>query len=83
MVPDQLEHLHRAAEIAGVDIGASVGPRARNVVSNHIRLGVLEWGQPDAPTIVLLHGGSLTAHTWDLICAGTATPSGQPTGTIG
>ena len=69
MVPDQLEHLHRAAEIAGVDIGASVGPRARNVVSNHIRLSVLEWGQPDAPTIVLLHGGSLTAHTWDLVCA--------------
>ena len=69
MLPDQLEHLAHAAEIAGVDIVPGNVPRTRDVVANRVRLAVLEWGPPDGPTIVLLHGGSLTAHTWDLVCA--------------
>src|SRR5262249_10615574 len=65
----QLEHLREAAAIAGVRISGERGPTVRDVVSNRVRLSVLEWGPSQAPTIVLVHGGALTAHTWDLVCA--------------
>jgi pimeloyl-ACP methyl ester carboxylesterase len=67
--PDQLEHLHRSARVAGIDIADGAGPLMRDTVVNRVRLTVLDWGPPSAPTVVLLHGGSLTAHTWDLVCA--------------
>jgi esterase len=73
MMPSPVEHLQRAAEIAGVDVGTSSVPQPRDVVVNHIRLNVLEWGPHHASTLVLLHGGSLTAHTWDLVCASLST----------
>jgi pimeloyl-ACP methyl ester carboxylesterase len=69
VLPDQLEHLQSAAQVAGVDIVAGSAPRVRDVVADRVRLAVLEWGPTDGPTIVFLHGGSLTAHTWDLVCA--------------
>ena len=30
-----------------------------------IRFHYLDWGNPHLPHVILLHGGSLTAHTWD------------------
>jgi pimeloyl-ACP methyl ester carboxylesterase len=69
MTSDQLQHLHHAAKIAGVDIRDPGLPQTRDIVANGVRLHLLEWGPALAPTIVLLHGGSLTAHTWDLTCA--------------
>jgi pimeloyl-ACP methyl ester carboxylesterase len=32
-----------------------------------MRFHFLEWGRPDAPPIVLLHGGHQSAHSWDLV----------------
>ena len=32
-----------------------------------LRFHYLEWGSPDAPPIVLLHGGHQSAHSWDLV----------------
>ena len=40
---------------------------SRNVVVNHLRLHLLEWGDPAAPPVVLLHGGNQSAHSWDLV----------------
>ena len=40
---------------------------SRNLVINHLRLHLLEWGEPDRPTILLLHGGNQSAHSWDLV----------------
>jgi pimeloyl-ACP methyl ester carboxylesterase len=40
---------------------------SRNIVLRHLRLHFLEWGAPDAPPIVLLHGGHQSAHSWDLV----------------
>jgi len=40
---------------------------SRNVVANGQRFHLLEWGDPGAPTVLLLHGNSHTAHTWDLV----------------
>jgi esterase len=69
VLTDQAEHLQRAAAIAGVDIGDNAGPQARAIIANGIRLSLLEWGASNPQTIVFLHGGGLTAHTWDLVCA--------------
>ena len=41
--------------------------RSRNIVLRQLRFHFLEWGAPDAPPIVLLHGGHQSAHSWDLV----------------
>jgi pimeloyl-ACP methyl ester carboxylesterase len=41
--------------------------RSRNIVLRRMRFHFLEWGKPDAPPIVLLHGGHQSAHSWDLV----------------
>ena len=41
--------------------------RSRQVVVRGLRFQVLEWGDPDAPAVMLVHGGGVTAHTWDLL----------------
>jgi len=65
---DALAHLRSAAERAALRPARFVLPGVRDVIANGIRLQLLEWGPADAPPIVFLHGGSLTAHTWDLVC---------------
>lgn len=42
--------------------------RSQHIVLNGRRLHYLEWGHPCAPTIVFLHGGGLTARTWEDVC---------------
>lgn len=69
-VTGQLTHLRRAARIAGVDVGAVALPASKHTVVGGMRLHHLEWGRATAPPVVLLHGGGLTAHTWDLVCLG-------------
>ena len=43
------------------------GPRSSYVALDGLRLHYLEWGPPDAPTLVLLHalGALVTAHDWE------------------
>ena len=70
---DQLEHLRLACEIAGVDASEVVLPDERDLVLGGLRLHCLDWPRPPAttgpaPPLVFLHGGCLTAHTWDLVC---------------
>src|SRR5437016_3927221 len=45
-------------------------PRDRFFDANGLRMHFLEWGEPTARPIILLHGGALTAHTWDVVCLG-------------
>ena len=56
---------------SATDLGISHAPdvayRSRNVVLRQMRFHYLEWGAPDAPPIVLLHGGHQSAHSWDLV----------------
>lgn len=33
-----------------------------------MRIHYLEWGRATDPAVVFLHGGALTAHTWDAVC---------------
>jgi pimeloyl-ACP methyl ester carboxylesterase len=40
---------------------------SRQTVVRGLRFHFLEWGQPGAPTVLLLHGGNQSAHSWDLV----------------
>src|SRR6266542_4347325 len=41
-------------------------PTDHGVKLNGINFHYLDWGNAERPHVVLLHGGSLTAHTWDM-----------------
>src|SRR4030081_3707166 len=69
---DKRIHLAEVAALAGLelDLDRVVLPRDRSIDANGLRLHFLEWGQSTARPIILLHGGALTAHTWDVVCLG-------------
>jgi pimeloyl-ACP methyl ester carboxylesterase len=56
---------------SAADLGISHNPEvryvSRNTVVRGMRFHFLEWGQPDAPPVLLLHGGNQSAHSWDLV----------------
>ncbi|HUB12443.1 MAG TPA: alpha/beta hydrolase [Acetobacteraceae bacterium] len=58
--------LNSAADL-GIPHGRATQYCSRNVVLRRLRFHYLEWGAPDAPPIVLLHGGHQSAHSWDLV----------------
>ena len=62
---DYRELMAAAASAAGVHAPV-VQPEDRWVSLNGIRFHYLDWGNADRPHVLLLHGGSLTAHTWDM-----------------
>ena len=53
------------------DLGISHSDKIRyvstNVIARHQRFHLLEWGDPSRPTLLLLHGGNQSAHSWDLV----------------
>jgi pimeloyl-ACP methyl ester carboxylesterase len=55
---------------AGFSFGDTqvVLPESREFHLGRMRFHYLDWGNKHLPTIVLLHGGALNAHTWDLCC---------------
>ena len=65
---EALAHLRLASEIAGVDVSDVVVPVDNYLVVDGLRLHYLDWGRHDRPSLLFLHGGRLTAHTWDLVC---------------
>src|SRR5690348_17060204 len=64
------EHLATTAVRAGFSFDESqvVLPQSREFHLGRMRFHYLDWGNKQLPTIVFLHGGALTAHTWDLVC---------------
>jgi esterase len=65
---DLNDHLRSAADTAGLGELDVVSPTQVDVPVGDMRLRVLDWGGTSETTILLLHGGGLTAHTWDLLC---------------
>jgi len=61
----------RSLLASATDLGISHTPGvryvSRNVVLRQLRFHFLEWGEPGTPSIVLLHGGHQSAHSWDLV----------------
>jgi pimeloyl-ACP methyl ester carboxylesterase len=56
------------AAALGVTIHDPAPPREIHFSRTGCRLHGFDWGATGSP--VLLHGGALTAHTWDFICLG-------------
>jgi len=57
--------LHEAARAAGVEFAHEASP-----IDGAIRIGgmdfhYLDWGDPDATPVLMLHGMAQSAHTWD------------------
>jgi pimeloyl-ACP methyl ester carboxylesterase len=67
---ERLEHLRLLAETAGMELPELALPVDGNVIANGIRQHYVDWGGQGRPAVLFLHGGSLTAHTWDLTCLG-------------
>jgi pimeloyl-ACP methyl ester carboxylesterase len=64
---EEFASLVQSASDLGMKLDLPVRYGSRNVVVNGIRLHLLEWGDPAAPPVLLLHGGNQTAHSWDLV----------------
>ena len=65
---ERIEHLREAAGLNGMELDEIVLPMDRQVAANGLMLHLLDWGGDTLPPVLFLHGGSLTAHTWDLVC---------------
>ena len=62
--------------IAEYDLGVSPNPRVErlgHVLADGRKLSFLRWGSGE-PRIVLVHGGSQNAHTWDTVALGLGEP---------
>jgi pimeloyl-ACP methyl ester carboxylesterase len=68
-VVSDLDRLRMAAGIAGVAIAEPSVPEDRHFIGRGLRLHYLDWGTAGRFPVLFLHGGLLTAHTWDLTCA--------------
>lgn len=64
---DEFRSLLSSAADLGIPHAPDVPYASRNIVLRQMRFHFLEWGRPDAPPIVLLHGGHQSAHSWDLV----------------
>ena len=62
------DHLKTTAVRAGFSFGEVPLPREETVQIGKLRFRYLDWGTDDLKPILFLHGGALTAHTWDLCC---------------
>lgn len=64
---DEFRSLLASAADLGIPHAPELRYCSRNIVLRQLRLHFLEWGSPDAPPILLLHGGHQSAHSWDLV----------------
>ena len=62
------DHLKTTAVRAGFSFGEVVLPSDKTVLVDKLRFRYLDWGTEGLRPILFLHGGALTAHTWDLCC---------------
>ena len=51
----------------GVPFEKEVEPQDRYASANGLRFHYLDWGDPDNPPMLLLHGFAQTCHSWDFI----------------
>jgi pimeloyl-ACP methyl ester carboxylesterase len=62
------EHLQSTSVRAGFRFDEVALPAEHDIVVGDLRFHYLDWGRPGLRPILFLHGGALTAHTWDLCC---------------
>lgn len=59
--------LTTSAADLGISHSSDIRYRSHNVVLRHQRFHYLEWGDPRAQSVLLLHGSNQSAHSWDLV----------------
>jgi pimeloyl-ACP methyl ester carboxylesterase len=62
------EHLATTAVRAGFEFRDVELPGEGDIRIGGLQMHYLDWGSKGKPPILFLHGGALTAHTWDLCC---------------
>jgi pimeloyl-ACP methyl ester carboxylesterase len=62
------DHLKTTSVRAGFSFDEVVLPQEHRVDANGLGFRYLDWGMKGQRPILFLHGGALTAHTWDLCC---------------
>lgn len=62
------DHLKSTSVRAGFSFEEVALPAEHDVVVGDLRFRYLDWGKQGLRPILFLHGGALTAHTWDLCC---------------
>ena len=62
------DHLKSTSVRAGFCFDEVALPDDRRIQLNGLRFRYLDWGTAGLRPILFLHGGALTAHTWDLCC---------------
>lgn len=62
------DHLKSTSVRAGFSFAEVALPGEHDIALGELRFRYLDWGQKGNPPILFLHGGALTAHTWDLCC---------------
>ncbi len=65
---EYLDHLQSTSVRAGFNFDEVALPDERHVALDGLRFRYLDWGTEGKRPILFLHGGALTAHTWDLCC---------------
>jgi len=65
---EALAHLRLASDVAGIEVAELALAAEHDVVVDGLRLHYLDWGRSGRAPLLFLHGGCLTAHTWDLVC---------------
>jgi pimeloyl-ACP methyl ester carboxylesterase len=59
--------LYDAARAKGVTFAGEAAPEDRFIGANGMRFHYLEWGDPQSPPMMLLHGFAQTCHSWDFV----------------
>jgi len=62
------DHLKSTSVRAGLSFDEVALPDEHDIAVGGLRFRYLDWGKPGLRPILFLHGGALTAHTWDLCC---------------
>ena len=68
--PQESADFRLASELSGLADAAQELPAVRRVRLSQVECSYRDWGGDGLRAIVLLHGGALTARSWDLVCAG-------------
>jgi esterase len=64
---DEFASLLQSAADLAIPHSADIRYQSRQTVLRGLRFHFLEWGKPENPPILLLHGGNQSAHSWDLV----------------
>ena len=59
--------LYDAARAMGVTFTQDTVPEDKYIQANDLNFHYLDWGNPDNPPALLLHGFAQTCHSWDFV----------------